>query len=68
MKYKLLLSSFVLLFSFSIFTKDSKALIFDKLPVKQTTNQWTVQIGEAEKGEKLVKISQRTISYLFIKT
>lgn len=31
------------------------ALTFDKFPVKQSSNQWSVQIGEAEKGKGLVK-------------
>lgn len=36
-------------------TLEAKALTFDKLPTKQTSNQWSVQIGEAEQGEDLAK-------------
>jgi len=32
-----------------------QALTFDKLPNKQTSNHWSVQIGEAEQGENLAK-------------
>ncbi|MCV9887121.1 hypothetical protein [Metabacillus halosaccharovorans] len=34
---------------------EAKALTFDELPVKQSSKQWSVQIGEAEKGKDLAK-------------
>ncbi|MBT2647868.1 hypothetical protein J7E52_14370 [Bacillus sp. ISL-34] len=36
-------------------TLETKALTFDELPIKQTSKQWSVQIGEAGKGKGLVK-------------
>lgn len=32
-----------------------EALTFEKLPIIQKSNQWSVQVGEAEKGKDLVK-------------
>ena len=34
---------------------EATALTFDKLPKKQTSNQWSVQVEEAEQGEDLAK-------------
>ncbi|MCM3444144.1 hypothetical protein AB3Z07_26845 (plasmid) [Metabacillus halosaccharovorans] len=34
---------------------EAKALTFEELPVKQSSKQWSVQIGEAEKGKDLAK-------------
>lgn len=45
--------SFLLLFFISASHK-AEALTFDKLPIKQTSKQWTVQIGEAGQGKELV--------------
>lgn len=38
-----------------IVSTKANALSFDELPVKQMSKQWSVQIGEAEKGKDLVK-------------
>ncbi|WP_456276386.1 hypothetical protein [Bacillus sp. AK128] len=40
---------FSLLFVFSC-SQHVKALTFEKLPTKQTSEQWSVQVGEAKKG------------------
>ncbi|UPG63871.1 hypothetical protein [Metabacillus endolithicus] len=34
---------------------ETNALTFDELPVKQSSKQWSVQIGKAEKGKDLAK-------------
>ena len=34
---------------------ETSALTFDKLPTKQTSKQWAVQVGEAKQGEDLAK-------------
>ncbi|WP_342603848.1 hypothetical protein [Peribacillus sp. FSL E2-0159] len=34
-------------------TLEAKALTFDELPTKQTSKQWSVQVGEAEQGKGL---------------
>ncbi|WP_226670318.1 hypothetical protein [Metabacillus litoralis] len=34
---------------------ETKALTIEELPVKQSSKQWSVQIGEAEKGKDLAK-------------
>ncbi|WP_350299087.1 hypothetical protein [Peribacillus frigoritolerans] len=36
-------------------TLEAKALTFGELPTKQTSKQWSVQVGEAEQGKGLVK-------------
>ena len=36
-------------------TLEATALTFDKLPIKQTSKQWSVQVGEAKQGENLAK-------------
>ncbi|MCK1981987.1 MULTISPECIES: hypothetical protein [Peribacillus] len=36
-------------------TLETKALTFDELPTKQTSKQWSVQVGEAEQGKGLAK-------------
>ncbi|XHU85492.1 hypothetical protein GW626_18340 [Peribacillus muralis] len=36
-------------------TLEANALTFDELPTKQTSKQWSVQVGEAEKGKGLAK-------------
>ena len=36
-------------------TLEANALTFDKLPIKQTSKQWSVQVGEAKQGEDLAK-------------
>jgi hypothetical protein len=50
---------FIALAFFCVFTIglsfQVQALTFDKLPTKQTSNQWSVQIEEAEQGEDLAK-------------
>ena len=33
----------------------AQALTFEQLPTKQTSNQWSVQVGEAKQGEDLAK-------------
>lgn len=45
------------LFLLTIFstTIETKALTFDKLPVKQTSKQWSVQIDKADQGKGLAK-------------
>ncbi|MDQ7864048.1 hypothetical protein RCO48_32080 [Peribacillus frigoritolerans] len=40
-------------------TLEAKALTFDKLPTKQTSKQWSVQVGEAEQGKGLAKARKR---------
>lgn len=44
-----------LLLSFISISLDVKALTFEKLPIVQKSNQWSVQIGEAEKGKDFAK-------------
>ncbi|MEK5063662.1 hypothetical protein [Cytobacillus sp. FSL R5-0596] len=44
-----------LLFSFFLTPIDSYALTFDNLPIKQTSKQWEVRVGEAGKGKGMVK-------------
>ena len=34
---------------------EATALTFEQLPKKQTSNQWSVQVGEAKQGEDLAK-------------
>ncbi|WP_285766949.1 hypothetical protein [Peribacillus sp. SI8-4] len=34
---------------------EAKALTFNELPTKQTSKQWSVQVGKAEKGNGLVR-------------
>ncbi|WP_228460247.1 hypothetical protein [Cytobacillus dafuensis] len=46
--------SFILLFFISTVLK-VEAITFEKLPIVQKSNQWSVQIGEAEKGKDLAK-------------
>lgn len=48
-------TSTFLLFSFISMSLDAKALTFEKLPIAQKSKQWSVQIGEAEKGKDLVQ-------------
>ncbi|MCP1096652.1 hypothetical protein M0L17_23100 [Bacillaceae bacterium OS4b] len=36
-------------------TLETKALTFDKLPTKQTSKQWSVQVDKADQGKGLVK-------------
>ncbi|MFF5395863.1 hypothetical protein ACFY5J_00520 [Peribacillus butanolivorans] len=36
-------------------TLEAKALTFGELPTKQTSKQWSVQVGEAEQGKGLAK-------------
>lgn len=53
---KSILATCTLLFLLCISSSlDTKALTFNKLPTKQTSKQWSVQVGEAEQSEKLVK-------------
>lgn len=46
--------SFLLLFFISTSLK-VEALTFERLPIIQKSNQWSVQIGEAEKGNDFAK-------------
>lgn len=34
---------------------ETNALTFDELPINQTSNQWSVQVGEAQQGGDLAK-------------
>ncbi|AND41492.1 hypothetical protein [Cytobacillus oceanisediminis] len=53
---KLLLgASSFLLFSFFLTPINTYALTFDNLPIKQTSKQWEVRIGEAGQGKGMVK-------------
>lgn len=53
---KSIIATCTLLFLFFVSTSlETKALTFDKLPTKQTSKQWSVQVGEAEQGKGLVK-------------
>jgi hypothetical protein len=44
-----------LLLSFISTSLKVEALTFEKLPIVQKSNQWSVQVGEAEKGKDLAK-------------
>ena len=39
----------------SLTALETSALTFDKLPTKQTSKQWSIQVGEAEQGKGLAK-------------
>ncbi|WP_394234205.1 hypothetical protein [Niallia oryzisoli] len=52
---KLSLFCLLSLLCMSLTTLEATALTFDKLPIKQTSKQWSVQVGEAEQGEDLGK-------------
>ncbi|MGM0924180.1 MAG: hypothetical protein ACQEWW_23770 [Bacillota bacterium] len=53
---KSIIATCTLLFLFFVSTSlETKALTFDELPTKQTSKQWSVQVGEAEQGKGLVK-------------
>lgn len=56
MIYKLVFGacSFILL-SFISTSLKVEALTFERLPIVQKSNQWSVQVGEAEKGKDLVE-------------
>lgn len=53
-KFVLGACSFLLLFFIST-SLEAEALTFDSLPIKQTSKQWEVRIGEAGQGKDLVK-------------
>ncbi|MCM3410202.1 hypothetical protein [Metabacillus litoralis] len=53
-KFSISISTLLLLFVAAT-SLEAKALTFDELPVKQSSKQWSVQIGEAEKGKDLTK-------------
>jgi hypothetical protein len=58
MIYKVLGISICLSLVLVCTTIDTKALTFKKLPIIQTSTQWSVQVGEAEKGTDLVNFKE----------
>ncbi|WP_284951690.1 hypothetical protein [Cytobacillus oceanisediminis] len=39
----------------SLFSTSAEALTFEKLPIVQKSDQWSVQVGEADKGKDLAQ-------------
>lgn len=57
---KLILATFTFLFLFIVLASlETKALTFDKLPTKQISKQWSVQVGEVELDKDSVKPVKR---------
>jgi hypothetical protein len=52
---KKFLLGFITLILLSFFSTSADALTFEKLPIAQKSKQWSVKVGEADKGKDLVK-------------